>query len=960
MQSSAFPSPSRVLVASLRGLACAALALGLSLWAVAAAPMVTAGQRTLAGVDRGELLLGELNCIACHGGGEGLRGRVASKQAPALGEAGARLTPQFLKAFLSNPHAEKPGTTMPDVLASLPAREKAEVVDGLVHYLASLGAADTGPAIAAEPFKVEQGKRLYHSVGCVTCHEPFEPPTGASAIPAGLRETSVPLGNLAHKTTVRELVKFLIDPLKTRPSGRMPAMNLSEPEATAIAIYLLREQAPGLADPAQMERLAGLRFHYFETTRQPTQPAGDAGIIAEFADSYPGHLSADARDRIRHASSGVTDKFGLGEREREDFYAFLFDGYLSVPADGEYTFYTLSDDGSRLYLNGELVVNNDGEHGETEKSGKITLTRGDHAIRVTFFENAGGEALRVSWQGPGFRKQEIPGGVLAHMGQAMKPTGAIEFAVDVTKAARGRAHFQQQGCANCHGIPDNGPAMLAAFRLKNFAELNSPEGGCLADQPRGAAVNYHLSAEQRATLRQTVANRSALEQPPPIELGIKHTLARLDCYACHYRDAEGGPVEARRGYFTMVGAADLGDEGRLPPHLTRVGAKLNAAWLQELLSKGTKVRPYMATRMPVFGEANVGHLVTAFPKADGGDEPDRPVLASIEDAKFGRKLVGSAGLSCIACHDFGEFKSLGIPALNLTEMTRRLRKEWFHQYMVNPFALRSGTRMPSFWPDGQAVNNEVFDGHTDRQIDAIWAFLSRGALAAPPDGLIQGQWEIVAENEPVIYRHFIEGAGTRAIGVGYPEQANLAWDANEMRLALIWHGPFIDAAMHRQGRGQGFAGPLGHNVVKFAGGPSLALLDETNAPWPAETGRTAGFRMQGYQLDDQMRPGFRYEFQGVQVVDQPVPVPGVIDATFKRTLTFTSEQPPGNLWFRAATGADIIPTASGEWTVDGRMRIKLPVTPGTARVRKAGGQAELLVPVKFTNGQAELVQEIIW
>src|SRR5690606_28324557 len=147
--------------------------------------------------DPGELLLGELNCIACHGGSDDLRDRLSSKQPPALGEAGARLTPQILKAFLTAPHAEKPGTTMPDVLATLPAREKREVVDDLVHYLASLGEADAGPAIAAEPFKLEQGKRLYHSVGCVTCHEPFEPPTGASAIPAGLKETSVPLGNLA-------------------------------------------------------------------------------------------------------------------------------------------------------------------------------------------------------------------------------------------------------------------------------------------------------------------------------------------------------------------------------------------------------------------------------------------------------------------------------------------------------------------------------------------------------------------------------------------------------------------------------------------------------------------------------------------------------------------------------------------------------------------------------------------
>ena len=66
--------------------------------------------------------------------------------------------------------------------------------------------------------------------------------------------------------------------------------------------------------------------------------------------------------------------------------------------------------------------------------------------------------------------------------------------------------------------------------------------------------------------------------------------------------------------------------------------------------------------------------------------------------------------------------------------------------------------------------------------------------------MVQGRIELVATNEAIIYRNFIEGAGTRAIGVGYPEKANLAFDANELRLARIWQGSFIDASRHRTGR----------------------------------------------------------------------------------------------------------------------------------------------------------------
>ncbi|MFN3484700.1 MAG: hypothetical protein ACK44W_04365, partial [Planctomycetota bacterium] len=59
------------------------------------------------------------------------------------------------------------------------------------------------------------------------------------------------------------------------------------------------------------------------------------------------------------------------------------------------------------------------------------------------------------------------------------------------------------------------------------------------------------------------------------------------------------------------------------------------------------------------------------------------------------------------------------------------------------------------------------------------------------------------QDEAIIYRNFIQGAGPRAIAVGYPEHAHLAFDANHMRLALLWRGDFIDASKHWVDRGPG-------------------------------------------------------------------------------------------------------------------------------------------------------------
>ena len=63
---------------------------------------------------------------------------------------------------------------------------------------------------------------------------------------------------------------------------------------------------------------------------------------------------------------------------------------------------------------------------------------------------------------------------------------------------------------------------------------------------------------------------------------------------------------------------------------------------------------------------------------------------------------------------------------------------------------------------------------------------------------------LVVKQEPIVYRNFITGAGNRGIGVGYPERAHLAFDANDLRLAMIWQGAFMDARRHWTGRGEGF------------------------------------------------------------------------------------------------------------------------------------------------------------
>ena len=117
-------------------------------------------------------------------------------------------------------------------------------------------------------------------------------------------------------------------------------------------------------------------------------------------------------DSLAAVKEGVVDNFTISPQMSSDYFAFEFTGYINLPVEGIYTFYTASDDGSKLYINGKLVVNNDGLHGLVQSNGLIALQEGYHKIRVTFFENAGDENIQVYFKGPGIEKQSIPDSLL--------------------------------------------------------------------------------------------------------------------------------------------------------------------------------------------------------------------------------------------------------------------------------------------------------------------------------------------------------------------------------------------------------------------------------------------------------------------------------------------------------------------------------------------------------------------
>lgn len=118
-------------------------------------------------------------------------------------------------------------------------------------------------------------------------------------------------------------------------------------------------------------------------------------------------------DNLNPSTTFVSPNFTISAaHQNTDLYAYRFRGSIDIPATGTWIFSTVSDEGSKLFINGGLVVDNDGLHGAREITGTRTLTAGRHDIEVQFFERFGGDSLNVTWAGPGVAKQTIPAGVL--------------------------------------------------------------------------------------------------------------------------------------------------------------------------------------------------------------------------------------------------------------------------------------------------------------------------------------------------------------------------------------------------------------------------------------------------------------------------------------------------------------------------------------------------------------------
>ncbi|MDB5385756.1 MAG: Auracyanin-A precursor [Planctomycetaceae bacterium] len=134
-----------------------------------------------------------------------------------------------------------------------------------------------------------------------------------------------------------------------------------------------------------------------------------SGIQVDYFHPNPPNVAVETLAKLKPQASGIVPEIVMNvpQRKEPDAFALRFTGMIQIPKSGKYTFYIASDDGSRVYVDNKLLINNDRLQGMTEQSAAVDLLAGAHPIIVTYFDNGGGDGLEVAWSGPDLQKQKI-------------------------------------------------------------------------------------------------------------------------------------------------------------------------------------------------------------------------------------------------------------------------------------------------------------------------------------------------------------------------------------------------------------------------------------------------------------------------------------------------------------------------------------------------------------------------
>ena len=155
--------------------------------------------------------------------------------------------------------------------------------------------------------------------------------------------------------------------------------------------------------PSGLTSLDEEQMSYLPAT---TTKAGKPGVAYTY---YEGKFKSTADVlKAKPVKEGTFRNFSIKEAAADDHFGYQFHSLINIPEKGVYKFHIYSDDGARLFIDGQEVIDNDGSHSAGEATGKVALEKGFHKIRVIYFEDYMGQALEIGITGKNLPKQVLP------------------------------------------------------------------------------------------------------------------------------------------------------------------------------------------------------------------------------------------------------------------------------------------------------------------------------------------------------------------------------------------------------------------------------------------------------------------------------------------------------------------------------------------------------------------------
>ena len=133
-----------------------------------------------------------------------------------------------------------------------------------------------------------------------------------------------------------------------------------------------------------------VKAHYEKTEYTPAKQVAPSnpGLKATWHD-FKGKKCAEIADAPVKKTYRVEDVV-IPSGVKSYIIGLIYKGYINIPEDGIYSFYLSSDDGSMLYINGQVIIDNDGLHAPGEVTDQTALKKGYHPIEVQYFDHGGG------------------------------------------------------------------------------------------------------------------------------------------------------------------------------------------------------------------------------------------------------------------------------------------------------------------------------------------------------------------------------------------------------------------------------------------------------------------------------------------------------------------------------------------------------------------------------------------